>query len=309
VKLSFSRALCADRPLGGCGGVDCDDDRIRFNPGRVGRVGPGFVPDRIRDSGCCGAFSATTGGSSIEVLSCAADIDGRNSFRGVDDPLDGEVSEVMSSPFAEGPAEEKDEPFWDLLSVEELPDRLRFMYFSMASASRSRMRVATGERENVGLAGALRRDGCDSMGEVTENVLEVPVADRLKEEGIWKKLLGPMDCIDGGGDEEAENDDWLGGRCECVFVPSISPLSDVAVVRLVPDPLRILGIRRMSRAFDGGGGGGGGGGGKPIFSEAHSLPLATGCCARMRRDFLLFSNCIRAVSCSVSLVLKLNNDT
>jgi hypothetical protein len=274
---------------------------VRFNEGGAGRVGPGFVPDRMRDSGCGDGFFLTPGGGSAVVLNCAADNEGLNIFRGVDDPLDGDVS--MSSPFMEGPTEEKDDPFWDLLSVEELPDRLRLINFSIASASRSRMRVATGERENVWLAGALSNDGCMG-GDATENVLVLPaeeiLTDRLKEEGIWKNEVELAECTDGcDGEDDAENDGRLVGACDCELMPSISPLSDVAVVRLVPDPLRIRGIRRMSRAFEGSGGG------RLRLSEAHSLPLVAGC-AKMRRDFLLFSNCIRAVSCNVSLVLKLD---
>jgi hypothetical protein len=170
VKLSFSSStvLWLERPFE----FDCEDDRVRYAAGgRVGRVGPGVVPDRMRDSGCCDVFFATTGGVSVEVLNWAADIEGRRNFRGVVDPLDGDVSDPMSSPFDDGPAEEREEPFWDLLSVEELPDRLRIMYFSMALASRSRTRDAIGESENVALVGALSNDGCDSEGEVTANVL------------------------------------------------------------------------------------------------------------------------------------------
>jgi hypothetical protein len=125
--------------------VDWEDDRVRCN---AGLVGPGFVPDLIRGSGVGAALFVTTGSSSALVLNCAADTDGRKSFRGVDDPLGIDVNDVISSPFAEGPAEEKDDdPFCDLLSVSELPDRLRFMYFCIASASRSRTRFAIGDRE------------------------------------------------------------------------------------------------------------------------------------------------------------------
>jgi len=86
------------------------------------------------------------------VLSCAADAEGRN-FRGVTDPL---ISAVISSPLEEGPADAKYEPFWDLLSVEAvpwLPLRFRFRYFSIASASLSRMRFATGDNAETGFDG------------------------------------------------------------------------------------------------------------------------------------------------------------
>lgn len=60
------------------------------------------------------------------------------------DSLDADAREARSSPFAEGPADEKEnvDPFWDFGSVDWLPLRLRRMYFSIASASRSRMREA-----------------------------------------------------------------------------------------------------------------------------------------------------------------------
>lgn len=48
------------------------------------------------------------------------------------------------------------------------------------------------------------------------------------------------------------------------------------------------------------------GGGKTIVAELpHSVPRAAACANICRRDFLLFSNCIRAVSWSVSLVVNL----
>jgi hypothetical protein len=144
-------------------------------------------------------------------------------------------------------------------------------------------------------------DACDNEGDVTENVVELPaeamLVDRLKVEGIWKKELELAECTDGcDGDDEGDSD-VVG--CGWELVPSTSPLSDVFVVRLVPDPLRMRGLRRISRALDGIGGG------RPSFSRsAQSLPFAF--CAWIRRVFLLFSNCIRAVSCSVSIVLNLN---
>lgn len=60
---------------------------------------------------------------------------------------------VISSPFAGGPTFE---PFCDLLSVEEvpwLPLRFRLKYFSIASASRSRIRFAIGDSADAGLTG------------------------------------------------------------------------------------------------------------------------------------------------------------
>jgi len=114
----------------------------------------GLVPDRLRKSAVCGdkAVAITDGGSGV-VLSCAAEKEVRSRLRGVVEPLiGGDVNEAMSSPFADGPAEENCDPFCDLASVDEvpwLPLRFRFIYFSMASASRSRMRVATGDSEKV----------------------------------------------------------------------------------------------------------------------------------------------------------------
>ena len=137
------------------------------------------------------------------------------------------------------------------------------------------MRVAMGDNENIGLVDvvALRSDG-----EFTENVLVLPadeiLADRLKDDGMWKKEVEIAECAD----------DW-DGEVNCRFPggcrKSSSLLSEVAVVRLVPDPLRTLG--GMSRLF-----GGSGGNASPFSELPHSLFLGVGC--TVRRDFLLFSN-------------------
>jgi hypothetical protein len=172
----------------------------------------------------------------------------------------------------------------------------------MASASRSRTRVAIGESENVGWAGVLSND---DDGELTKKVpvllAEVIVVERLEVKGRWKKDPDPVECAEGcDGDEEADNDGWL-DTCKLL---SCSPLSDVAVVRLVPDPLRIRENCRISRAFDGSAWGISMGSDLP-----HSVPLAAACAKICRRNFLLFSNCKRAVSCSVSRVLKLKGNS
>lgn len=110
------------------GEFDVEDDRVRSGIGESGsgggRVVLGFVPDRFRTSDCGSESSdeVTMDGVSCVVRSCAAEKEGRSRLRGVVDPLIGrDVSEVMSSPFAEGPAEEKFDPFCDFVSVEEVP--------------------------------------------------------------------------------------------------------------------------------------------------------------------------------------------
>jgi len=85
----------------------------------------------------------------------------------------------MSS-VAEGPTEEKVDPFCDFVSVEALPLRFRLMYFSMASASRSRIRVAIGVRAAAGLSSGR---GCDDPGEDTENV-PLLLVDGMLLEGL-----------------------------------------------------------------------------------------------------------------------------
>jgi hypothetical protein len=45
-----------------------------------------------------------------------------------------------------------------------LPLRLRLRYFSMASASRSRMRFAIGDKADAGLLGAASVEPSDEMG-------------------------------------------------------------------------------------------------------------------------------------------------
>lgn len=89
------------------------------------------------------------------------------------EPLSGgEINEAMSSPLADGPAEEKFEPFCDFASVEEvwLPLRFLLMYFSIASASRSRIRVAMGDSEKVGPVAASKED-CVGAGDCEKVLL------------------------------------------------------------------------------------------------------------------------------------------
>jgi len=184
VNFSFSRILLFTGLAAIQFEFDCDDERMRCRGASVDR-GAGFVPDRIRGSVGWNTFAmsmAEDDTDSLPVRSCAAEKEGRKRLLGVLDPLTaGDVSEKISSPFAEGPAEEKVDPFWDLLSVDELPDRFRRMYFSIASASRSRMRVAMGDSEIVGGSGALSRDddGGDDTTNVPELVPESMLLDRL----------------------------------------------------------------------------------------------------------------------------------
>lgn len=94
-------------------------------------------------------FALRTGEIGVgRMRNCVAEMEDRRR-RGVEDPLAAKLGlrEVISSPFAEGPAEEKD-PLCDRFSVEVVPWlslRLRLRYFSMASASLSRTLLANGE--------------------------------------------------------------------------------------------------------------------------------------------------------------------
>jgi len=121
---------------------EVDEERVRKGRGDARAVvGLVLIPERDRASGC--------GGGLCVVRSCAADTDGLN-FLGVSDPF---MSAVISSPLADGPADAKFEPFEDLLSVDDvpwLPLLLRLRYFSMASASLSRMRFTIGDSADVG---------------------------------------------------------------------------------------------------------------------------------------------------------------
>jgi hypothetical protein len=189
------------------------------------------------------------------VRSCAAEADGRRR-RGVTVPLATWARDEMSSPSAEGPAEEKNEPFADLLSVEELPERVRaFMYFSRASASRSRIRFATGDS-------AVEDEW---RGEEAPRIIEEDEPLVLLADGPWGDR---NECGTADGDDD---DDWL--RCAGAKpLLSSSPLSDVVVVRLVPDPLlNRFGGCLNSRAFDGTGGG------RLAWVAPHSLPLTAAC--------------------------------
>jgi hypothetical protein len=93
-----------------------------------------------------------------------------------------------------------------------------------------------------------------------------------------------------GGDEEGEKDEWLCGPCARLS------LSEALVA---PDPLLILGALSLI-IF------GGTGGALPECSPPHSFPRSAAWANTFLRDFLLISNCRRAVSWSVSLVLNLN---
>jgi hypothetical protein len=102
--------------------------------------------------------------------------------------------------------------------------------------------------------------------------------------------------------DDAERDERL-VPCLCPSPAlSTSPLSDVAVVRLPPEPLRIRGMFIILGGFNGIGGGLSRGGTQP-----HSFPRAAACANTVRLAFLLDSNCRRAESCKVSRVLKLHH--
>lgn len=160
-----------------------DDERRRGGTGeRVAGFGlwaVGFVPDRLRNESVGVALVVTIDGGCVLLLSWAADNEGRNSFRGVVVPLTGmEASDVISSPLAEGPAEEKLEPLADFVSVDALPLRFRLKYFSIASASRSRIRVAIGDNAAAGFG-----NGCvwEGPGDDTENVPVLLAEDMFPE--------------------------------------------------------------------------------------------------------------------------------
>ncbi len=192
----------------------------------------------------------------------------------------------MSSAWAEAPPEDNAEPLTEGASVEvvaALPLRWRILYFSMASASRSRMREAIGERLDCCAAFIGVRDDC-GCGEGILNVLVFDV--ELAE------------CGRGTAFREGESvDECEEGRLRpgVEKLSTQSPESDVVVVRLVPEPLRMRTLPLYIR-----------GGGSGICATApHSLPRAAACAKTLRRAFLLFSNCIRTVSCSISRVFVL----
>jgi hypothetical protein len=191
----------------------------------------------------------------------------------------------MSSSFNDATVEE---PFCERMSVDvvpALPLRFLILYFSIASASRSNIRVAIGDNALDGLAAE-----CG-----IEYVLALPTADN------------PYGC------EEFEEPPmgrwasrWDGEVCgEFDSFPTKEglsrSLSEVAV-RLPPDPLRIRKFSLPPRYLGGIETGDG-----IIFPESagHSVPLSAACaktCLLMR---LLFSNWARAVSCNVSRVFDL----
>lgn len=239
------------------------------------------------------------------MRSCAAEREGLKLFRGDVDPMmPMEVNAVISSPFADGPAEVKFIPFCDLLSVDDvpaLPLRFLLMYFSISSASRSRIRFTIGDSELACVSGGLSVSACEGPGEGKVPVLlaEDMLSDRCEWEWVYW-LEGDFEGCDVVDD--AERDERLVPCLGPSPALSISPLSDVAVVRLPPEPLRIRGMFIILGGFNGVSGGLSKGGTQP-----HSLPRAAACANTMRLAFLLDSNCRRAESCKVSCVPKLHH--
>ena len=135
---------------------DVEVERLRIGAGMsddvLGLVAVGLVPERLRNVSGGVTLVVIMEGGCVFALNCAADTEGRKFFRGVLVPLTGrDVSDDISSPLADGPADEKVDPFCDFVSVDALPLRFRRMYFSIASASRSSIRVAIGDSAAAGL--------------------------------------------------------------------------------------------------------------------------------------------------------------
>ena len=129
----------------------------------------GFVPARLRNTSD-DAFVVTMNGGFGLVRSWEADIEVRNRRRDGTVPAGG--NDEISSPLADGPAEDGFED-WDLTSVDALPLRFRRMYFSIALASCSRMRVAIGDSADAGF-GLTPRDVVEWEGRG-----ECPVAEKV----------------------------------------------------------------------------------------------------------------------------------
>lgn len=231
--------------------------------GCAGRALPGFVPARFREASTCDACGGT---AAVEgaFRSCAADHDGRNRrLRGVVEPVMAMVPRaVISSPFDDGPADVKPGGGATcdlLLSVDEVPPlplRFRRLYFSISSASRSRIRLTMNEA-CVGVGGFSNRD-CGGPGEGSENV---PLL--LAEDALSSRCCGGRDC-----DVEDDIDDRLVPKAGPSPVLSKSPLS---VVVVVPEPLRIrTEAVQVTLSFIGTGGGRS----KSDMPSPHSCPRA-----------------------------------
>lgn len=116
----------------------------------------GLVPDRFRSISCCEEGELWGNVRACGLLrSCAAEAEGRNRRRGATEPtVTSEFNGLISSKGWDGPAEDGFDPFCEWASVEAvvaLPLRCRSLYFSIASASRSLMRVAIGDSADAGL--------------------------------------------------------------------------------------------------------------------------------------------------------------
>lgn len=136
----------------------------------------GSVPDRLRDSDCRVEFGDTRGCGAAR--NCAAEADGRSIRRGATDPtVTSDCKDAISSSPDFLPLDDTADPFSDGVSVDvvaALPLRCRSLYFSIASASRSRMRLAMGDRLGATVwAGASDEYGC-GVGEGTLNRLLLP---------------------------------------------------------------------------------------------------------------------------------------
>ena len=115
----------------------------------------GLVPERVR--GSCDELEGIVRGCGLD-RSWAAEADGRNRRRGATEPTvtnDDSAEISSSSSFGGGAGGVDTDSCWDGLSVDAvvaLPLRCRILYFSIASASRSRIRVAIGDRAEAGFA-------------------------------------------------------------------------------------------------------------------------------------------------------------
>lgn len=164
------------------------------------------------------------------------------------------------------------------------------MYFSIASASLSSIRVVTGDKAFELFFGGFKSWPCPEP-DAAEVPFELEWPVKYPDAFRSSPLTRPTWC---GGEAELEWGDRLRGPVVMPF--STSPVSEAPVPeRLVPDPLRTLDACRNRAALldeDIGIG----------AERPHSSPFSAACAKTCRLAFLFCSKTSRAVSCSVSRV-------
>lgn len=207
------RAVPPPRIVEFCVGVGSADDSLGGDEKLLAGLSiAGLVPDRLRGSPWLGGTDSGWG----FVRNCAAEADGRKRRRGATEPIVpiDDSAEISSVSFGGGAGGGDVDSLWEGLSVDAvvaLPLRCRSLYFSIASASRSRIRVAIGDNADAGLelpvGKRVAEPGCETGDVAKPNVLLVELADGCP--GEWDPEGSGAGRLD--GDDQNLVEDCCGG--------------------------------------------------------------------------------------------------